>query len=68
MEHKYLPDKRNLHVRVLSGHYYWIYDNPVLPASNSEMEYRTIDLLQAQKSQKKIQIMVFFSLNKTNID
>jgi hypothetical protein len=40
-ERKYLPDKRNLHMRVLSGDYYWFmtiwfYD---IAASNSETEY-----------------------------
>jgi hypothetical protein len=41
-EHKYIPDKRNLHVRVLSGNYYYWFMTTLfydLPASNSETEY-----------------------------
>jgi hypothetical protein len=37
-ERKYLPDKRNLHVSVLSGDYYWFtYDNPVLRLTGIEL-------------------------------
>jgi hypothetical protein len=50
-----LPNKRKLHVRVLSGDYYWFMTTRVydLPASNSEMEFTNLLSVELKILNKK---------------